>query len=114
MASRKIIAKKDSAAQLLSAVKTGSDEHEYNILSDMRLLQEQYPKLSAKDFKRLLSAIVEKYDNEFATVHAALVAKCKSGDVAAIKLYNEQQAETASADETVTIIDDIKQGTRKK
>lgn len=83
---------------------------QFDLIADLRMLHAQYTKTSKRDYLQLLQRLIEKYTaTEQATVHAALVAKCKAGDAAAIKLYYEQQAAFADSEKGgAVIIDDIR------
>ena len=54
------------------------------------------------ELARKIDALIEKYTTgEMAEVHEALVARCRAGDVSAIRLYNELQQEDKT-DETAS------------
>lgn len=99
----------ESINALLLAIDQAQTEQRFDIASDLRMLHDKYTKTSKHDYLQLLQRLIEKYTaTEQATVHAALVAKCKAGDAAAIKLYYEQQAAYIGSDgDEVTIVDDI-------
>lgn len=89
-------------------IRAAAEERQYNIAEDLRMLQQQHKKQSAKDYIRLLDTLLAKYTvTEQATVHAALVARCRAGDAAAIKLYFELQTGTGGNAQEVTIVDDV-------
>lgn len=99
--------KENSISGLLDMVKAAQEEQSFNIVADLQELQRQYRKLKASEYKQLLAALIDKYQTgEYATVHAALVARCKAGDTQAIKLYHDMQ-QSGSAGDEVTIVDSI-------
>lgn len=98
----------ESFDTLLLAIEQAQAELRFDVAVDIRLLLEKYTKLGKRDYLQLLERLLQKYaETEQATVHAALVAKCKAGDAAAIKLYYEQQAAFGGGENEVQIIDDI-------
>ncbi|MEG1275646.1 MAG: hypothetical protein RSD27_08145, partial [Ruthenibacterium sp.] len=76
--------KTESVTALLAAVDHAQAEHRFDIAEDLMLLQDKYVKLSKRDYQQLLAKLLAKYTvTEQATVHAALVARCRAGDAAA-------------------------------
>lgn len=99
--------KSGSIQGLLEGIEQARQRQEFDIAADLRQLREQYPRQSKQAFLQLLDALIEKYEvEETAAVHAALVEKARGGDLAAIRLYRESQAEAGSKG-GVVIIDDI-------
>lgn len=98
---------KESVSSLLAGIQQAAETHSFNILDDLKTLRKQYPKLSKRDYLALLDALADKYETEEAgVIHAALVEKCRAGDVEAIKLYREMQQDGGSGKEVV-IVDSI-------
>ena len=63
---------------------------EFNIVEDLKQLSVYLGVLKQKDFRRMLDALVVKYEeDELTEVREALLKKCRSGDVPAIRLYAE-------------------------
>ncbi|MCM1295654.1 MAG: hypothetical protein NC311_08945 [Muribaculaceae bacterium] len=99
--------KSDSIQSLLEGIEQAKRERKFDIAADLHELREQYTKLSRRAYLKLLDALIEKYETEeAAAVHAALVEKARGGDLAAIRLYRESQAETGSKG-GVIIVDSI-------
>lgn len=100
---------KESVSSLLAGIQKAAETHSFNILDDLKTLRKQYTQLSKRDYLALLDTLADKYETEEAgVIHAALVQKCRAGDVEAIKLYREMQQDGLAAGEEVQIIDDIK------
>lgn len=94
---------------LLGAIEQQKSNRDFNILKDLKMLEQQYTKTSKRDYLQLLRKLIDKYETEEAgVIHAALMEKCRAGDVEAIKLYREMQQDGLAAGEEVQIIDDIK------
>ena len=84
------------------------EQKEFNILQDLQMLQTAYPKTSKRDYLQLLKKLVEKYSvDEEAEVHAALLRKCRAGDVEAIRLYGQMRQKSGGEFQEVTIVDSI-------
>ncbi len=67
-----------------------TEKKEFNIVEDLKQLSIYFGVLKQKDFRRMLSALITKYEEEELTeVREALLRKCRSGDVQAIRLYAE-------------------------
>lgn len=99
--------KKEATAALEAMREAAETERTYDYVTDLKELRRQYGKRTAAQYRHLLDDCVRKYEEfEGADVHAALVAKCKTGDVEAIKLYREMQSCSANGN-GVTIIDDL-------
>lgn len=75
-----------------------------------------YRWLGDDEFKKYVSELIDEYtDAELGDVWKALIKRCKSGDIQAIKLYFElkgkyNQNVNLKADSIVQIIDDIPEG----
>ena len=99
--------KTESITSLLADIQQANEAHSYNIAADLKTLHKQYTKLSKRDYLALLTALLDKYETEEAAViHAALLEKCRAGDVEAIKLYREMQQDDGGGKEVV-IVDSI-------
>lgn len=86
--------KLDKLEDLLKATET---KQEFDIIEDLESLERLYGVLKARDYRKKLKAIVEKYkQNELTEIRAALIQKCLKQDVQAIKLYKELFAPVAS------------------
>lgn len=95
-----------SIEALLEGIEQAKFKKEYNILKDLKMLHEQYPKTSKRDYLALLQKLMDKYSmDEAAEVHAALMRKCQAGDLAAMRLWNDMQKESGSGVAEVNIID---------
>lgn len=67
-----------------------TDKQEFNIVEDLKQLSIYLGVLKQKDFRRMLNAMISKYEeDELTEVREALLKKCRSGDVQAIRLYAE-------------------------
>ncbi len=88
--------------QLLDSLDASKAKKAYNIVGDLTELKESLGLFKSKELTRKIDSLIEKYTvGEMAEVHEALVARCRAGDVAAIRLYNElQQAD--KTDETAS------------
>lgn len=101
--------KEKIVARLAQSSSQAEPERQFDIAADILLLKEKYTRLNKRDYLQLLAALHKKYaETEQEIVHAALVARCKAGDAAAIKLYYELRTETGGGDgNEVMIVDDI-------
>ena len=100
--------KTESIESLLRGIEAAKQQREYNFAKDLKMLFEAYPKTSKRDYLQLLAQLIEKYESgEAAEVHAALVQKCRAGDVEAIRLYREMQKDEDAGGSEVVIVDDI-------
>ena len=88
--------------QLLDALDADKVKKDFNIVDDLIWLKESLGMFKVRDVSRRIEKLIEKYSvGEAAEVHSALIERCRAGDVAAIRLYNElQQAD--KADETAS------------
>ena len=56
----------------------------------------------------MIRSLIDKYSvEETAVVHAALLKKCRDGDLNAIRMWTEMQKENSSGVAEVNIIDSI-------
>lgn len=93
---------------LLGAIERQKNDRDFNILKDLKMLEQQYTKTSKRDYLQLLRRLIDKYETEEAAlVHAALVQKCRAGDVEAIRLYRELQKDGDASGNEVVIVDNI-------
>ena len=100
--------KTESIDGLLAAIEQQKRDRDFNILKDLKMLHQRYTKTSKRDYLQLLARLVEKYETEEAAlVHAALVQKCRAGDVEAIRLYQQMQKEGDAGGSEVVIVDNI-------
>lgn len=75
--------------QLENALKE-TEKIEFNIVEDLKQLSVYLGITKQKDFRRMLNALIMKYEeDELTEVREALLKKCRSGDVQAIRLYAE-------------------------
>ena len=90
--------KKAGIDELLDRLDPAKVRKTYNIAADLAELKESLGMFRGKELARKIDALIEKYTTgEMAEVHEALVARCRAGDVSAIRLYNEDKTdETAS------------------
>ncbi len=100
--------KQESIKGLLDAIDAQKSSRDFNILNDLKMLTDRYPRTAKRDYLHLLRSLTDKYSiDEYAAVHAALLRKCQEGDLAAIKLHHEMQKNDLAAGEEVQIVDDI-------
>lgn len=100
--------KSKSIDALLHMIEQAQAEQTFDIAADIKLLLEKYTKLSKRDYLQLLARLLDKYTaTEQTAVHAALLVRCKAGDVNAIRLYQELRSSASGAGEEVQIIDDL-------
>lgn len=101
--------KTESIAGLLEGIQRAAEQKEFNILQDLQMLQKAYAQASKRDYPQLLAQLIQKYKvDEAAEVHAALLRKCRAGDIEAMRLWAELEKDSQAAGEEVQIIDDIK------
>lgn len=76
--------------ELYDAMTTQASRIEFDIGEDLKSLKNRYGILKPKEFGKILDNLVQKYTvGESAEVHHALVERCRSGDIQALKLYTE-------------------------
>lgn len=74
----------------LESVLKATEKQEFNIVEDLKQLAVYFGIVKHKDFRRMLNALITKYEeDELTEVREALLKKCRSGDVQAIRLYAE-------------------------
>ena len=94
--------KKAGIDELLDRLDPAKVRKTYNIAADLAELKESLGMFRGKELARKIDALIEKYTTgEMAEGHEALVARCRAGDVSAIRLYNELQQEDKT-DETAS------------
>ncbi len=94
--------------QLLDAMQAAQAKQSFNIADDLNGLKDALTYLKTRDLKKKIDALIEKYTaTEFATVHDALLDRCRAGDVQAIRYYDEMRDRNSASDGGVTIVDDI-------
>ena len=74
----------------LESILKETEKQEFNIVEDLKQLAVYCGILKQKDFRRMLNALITKYEeDELTEIRKALVKKCRAGDVQAIRLYAE-------------------------
>lgn len=74
--------------KLAEILKKTDTKTEYDIVGDLEQLQRLYGILKSKDYRKKLSALIEKYKtSEITEIRSALIEKCRKGDSNAIKIY---------------------------
>ena len=74
--------------KLSDILKATDTKAEFDIVEDLEQLLRLYGVLQSKDYKKKLSALVEKYKiTEITEVRSALLERCRKGDTNAIRLY---------------------------
>lgn len=92
----------DKLAKLEQLLKETNTKQEFNIVEDLKSLELSFGIVKPKDFRKKLTAVIQKYENhELTAIREALLEKCRKGDTQAIKLYAEY-----FKPETVVTVDD--------
>ena len=74
----------------LESILKETEKQEFNLVEDLKQLSVYCGILKQKDFRRMLNALITKYEeDEMTEIREALVKKCRAGDVQAIRLYAE-------------------------
>ena len=95
--------KLDKLEELLKATDT---KQEFDIVADLQSLERMFGVLKARDFRKKLKALILKYEqSEVTEIRQALVKKCQSGDLSAIRLYKEYFAPADVVTEDDGLID---------
>ncbi|MEE3404381.1 MAG: hypothetical protein VZR73_09890 [Acutalibacteraceae bacterium] len=82
------MAKENKIDKLADLLKATDTKAEFNIVEDLEQLLRLYGVLKAKDYRKKLSALIEKYKNtEITVIREALLDRCQRGDINAIRLY---------------------------
>lgn len=85
--------------ELLKATDTKA---EFNIIEDLESLERAYGMLKPKQYRQKMQTLIRKYkESELTEVRAALLEKCRQGDIQAIRLYADyfKPAETTAQDD---------------
>ena len=91
--------KSEQINRLLDAMQEAQAKQSFNIVEDLNGLKDALTYLKTRELKKKIDGLVEKYSaTEFAAVHAALIDRCRAGDVNAIRLYNDLQREDKTDD----------------
>ena len=92
----------DKLSKLEQLLKDTNTKQDFNIVEDLKSLALSYGVVKSREFRKKLNALITKYENdELTTIREALVKKCQSGDVQAIRLYADY-----FKSETVVSVDD--------
>ena len=74
--------------KLSELLKAADIKTEFDIVGDLEQLQRLFGVLKAKDYRKHLAALVDKYKNtEITVIREALLDRCRKGDTGAIRLY---------------------------
>lgn len=99
---------KESVEDLLKGIEDAKNMREFDYIKDLKMLLNAYTKTSKRDYLALIRSLIDKYSvEETALVHAALLKKCRAGDIEAMRLWAELSKENQTAGEEVQIVDDI-------
>ena len=91
--------KSEQINRLLDAMQEAQAKQSFNIVEDLNGLKDALTYLKTRELKKKIDGLVKKYSvTEFAAVHAALIDRCRAGDVNAIRLYNDLQREDKTDD----------------
>ena len=95
----------ETSQALLAAVQQTQN---YDIVKDLKMLRDRYTKTSKRDFLALLGGLIEKYKTGgFAEIYDILMRKARAGDIDAVKMLRDIQAENGADGGEVQIVDDI-------
>lgn len=95
----------ETSQALLAAVQQTQN---YDIVKDLKMLRDRYTKTSKRDFLALLGGLIEKYKTGgFAEIYDMLMRKARTGDIDAVKMLRDIQAENGADGGEVQIVDDI-------
>ena len=90
----------------LEAILKETEKQEFNIVEDLKRLDIYLGSLKQKEFRKMLETLISKYENdELTEVRAALLSKCRAGDVQAIRLYAEHFKPVVITEEDDGLID---------
>lgn len=99
---------KESVEGLLKGIEDAKNMREFDYIKDLKMLLNAYTKTSKRDYLALIRSLIDKYSvEETAVVHAALLKKCRAGDVEAIRLYGQMRQQAGGEFQEVTIVDSI-------
>ncbi len=72
----------------LERILQNTDRQEFDIVADLKKLSMYLGLVKQKDFKKMLDELIAKYEtSELTEIRAALINKCRAGDIQAIRLY---------------------------
>ena len=94
---------KESVEGLLKGIEDAKNAREFDFLKDLKMLLNAYTKTSKRDYLALIRSLIDKYSVD----HAALLKKCRAGDLNAIRIWTEMQKENGAGVAEVNIIDSI-------
>ena len=95
----------ETSQALLAAVQQTQN---YDIVKDLKMQSDRYTKTSKRDFLALLGGLIEKYKTGgFAEIYDMLMRKARAGDMDAVKMLRDIQAENGADGGEVQIVDDI-------
>ena len=99
---------KESVEGLLKGIEDAKNAREFDFLKDLKMLLNAYTKTRKREYLALIRSLIDKYCvEETAVVHAALLKKCRAGDLNAIRIWTEMQKENGAGVAEVNIIDSI-------
>ena len=82
------MSKEKKIEKLSDMLKATDTKAEFNIVEDLEELQRLFGILKSRDYRKKLSALVEKYKStEITVIREALLDRCQKGDINAIRLY---------------------------
>lgn len=96
------MAKENKIDKLAEILKATDTKTEFDIVEDLEQLQRLFGILKAKDYRKKLAALVEKYKStEITMIREALIDRCQKGDINAIRLYCDyfKSADSESAED---------------
>ena len=96
------MAKENKLEKLAEILKATDTKAEFNIVEDLEELLRMFGVLKAKDYRKKLTALIEKYKStEITVIREALLDRCQKGDVNAIRLYCDyfKSADSGSAED---------------
>lgn len=74
----------------LERILQNTEKDEFDIVGDLKKLSMYLGIVKQKDFRKQLDELIAKYEkNELTEIRAALIKKCRAGDIQAIRLYAE-------------------------
>lgn len=96
------MAKFSKIKKLEDLLKETDTKVDFDIVEDLKSLERAFGVLKAKDFRKKIGAIIQKYEHtEITVVRQVLLDECQKGNVNAIRLYAERflQADTIKEDD---------------
>lgn len=92
--------------KLEDLLKATDSKQEFNIVDDLKSLESAFGILKAKDYRKKLRALVQKYeDSELTEVRNAVLAGCHNGNPQMIRLYVDHFMPTVSDNKDDGLID---------